>query len=222
MVALRSIYSSSSCSILLASSALAVRYRSAEKSTASGRGSEGSLLRNAPGSGHSSAVQAPRGGLAASLEEVSSVPVGRRASCTSSLALVAVFWLRGAASCCNTTFFSLRPAPWWSAGAGAMAINCCSCLSMARSRRSLRRWAWLSCLLAIISSTSDTKRKGTLARRRLVVVVVLVLGFVVRTYDTTEELTLTRQWEHQIMGACPCGHDPPRPCTCVQGPKKSN
>ena len=55
----------------------------------------------------------------------------------------------------SLTSFSLGPALWWIAAARAMPIDCCSCLSMARSRRSLRRWAALSCPLAITSSTGD-------------------------------------------------------------------
>ena len=81
---------------------------------------------------------------------------------------------RRAAFCCISTF-SLGPALWWSAAARAVAIDCCSCLSMARSRRPRRRWATHSCPLAIISSTSDTKKEGTLARKGCVVVVVVVV-----------------------------------------------
>ena len=47
-------------------------------------------------------------------------------------------------------------------------IDCCSCLSMARRRRSRRRWAALSCPPAIISSTGDTNTKGTLGRKKAV------------------------------------------------------
>ena len=90
----------------------------------------------------------------------------RRASCasctTSSLALAPVFCPRRAAYCCNSTFFSFGPALWWSAAARAMAIDCCSCLSMARSRRPRRRWATpvTGCPLATIAIQVTQRNNG--------------------------------------------------------------
>ena len=86
------------------------------------------------------------------------------------LALPSPVWCRSsvprkAAFCCIPTFVSQGPALWWSAAVRAVAIDCCSRLSMARSGHPRRRWAALSCPLAITSSADDTKKEGTGERK---------------------------------------------------------
>ena len=66
----------------------------------------------------------------------------------------------------------------------------------------------------IHSLATHKKKKSSQTCLSLVVVVV-----VLTVCSTRVSLHPSRQM-HLIMGPCPCGHDP-RPCTCVQGPKKS-
>ena len=95
----------------------------------------------------------------------------RRPECdtftTSSLALVPVVCPRRAAFCCIST---LGPALWWR----AMAIDCCSCLSMARSRRPRRRSTALEGCPLVSIATGDSQKGARLSKRRLVVVVVVL------------------------------------------------
>ena len=108
-----------------------------------------------------------------------------------------------------------------------MAIDCRSCLSIARSRRSLRRQAFptppAACSTSAMMSTTgvpvrgNAKTKATHELKRLVVVVVVVVR--------------TRVYDNRVCPGTPTdapnygGRVPvdttPGPCTCVQHPKNS-
>ena len=98
------------------------------------------LPRSAARCGWCTAAQAPQGGLTAPLEMAVSVSIRRG---TARAPPPPWLWCRCSVPVerrpAGTPLFSLGPALWWSAAARAMAIDCWSCLSMARSRRPRRR-----------------------------------------------------------------------------------
>ena len=112
-------------------------------------------LKSAAGCSRSSAARAER--------DCPSVSVERRAG---RAAPPPWLWRRssvpvGQRFCCSSTCVSFGPALWWSAAARAMAIDWCSCLSMARSRRPRRRWAAPEgCPLAIFTIQATQTKKG--------------------------------------------------------------
>ena len=102
-------------------------------------------------------------------------------------------------------YFSFGPALWWSAAARAMAIDCCSCLRMARSCRPCRRWAArvTGCPLAIIAKATLRKRKETLEPKWLVVE---VLTLVFNPYVCSCEPTIAPNSGVRLLASPPPWH----------------